>query len=139
MEDYRRSFVCMRVARFTGVVPLLLLPLLCRCCTARMFLKFRGSVGWNCPLCSGWHSHIIRAHRSTIRNLHTTNTISYLSLLLHRGFHNVKRSRCDISTQQQHTAYQVPGSKNKKSQVNAECQVCSCDCVRGSYCCRILR
>ena len=55
----------MSLERFAGVVPLLLLLLLFRCCTAavlRMLVKLRGIVGWNRPsLCSGWHAHI-RTH-----------------------------------------------------------------------------
>ena len=52
----------MSLARFPAVVLLLLLY---RCCTARMRLKFRGSVGWNRDSsCSGWHAHI-RTHAHT--------------------------------------------------------------------------
>ena len=58
----------MSVARFTCVVPLLLL-LLCRCCAAQMLLKIRGTVGWNVlflvDMCSGWHANIIRTHELT--------------------------------------------------------------------------
>ena len=62
----RRSYVYGR-CEFTCVAPPLLL-LLCRCCTARMLLKFRGTVGWNLflvDMCSGWPAHIIRAHTHT--------------------------------------------------------------------------
>ena len=81
----------MSVARFTGVVPLLLLllllllrplPLFCRCCTARMLLKFRGSVGWTCPsLCPGWHAHIMcpLAHTEApfLDSCHKTKTLKH--------------------------------------------------------------
>ena len=57
--------MCMRVARFAGVAPLL--PLLYRCCTTRgCFWNSERSVVWDRPsLCSGWHAHIIRIHAHT--------------------------------------------------------------------------
>ena len=56
---------CCCTAAAAAVTPLLLLLLYC-CRTARMLLKFRGSVGWNRPsLCSGWHAHMLRAHVHT--------------------------------------------------------------------------
>ena len=65
------------VARFNGVVPLLLL--LRRCCTARALVKFRGSVGWKFPslLCSGWYTHIIRTHTEAhVRSCHKTKALT---------------------------------------------------------------
>ena len=53
-----QAFVCTEVLRGS--------PVVYRCCTARMLLKFRGIFGWNCPsLCSGWHAHIIRTRAQT--------------------------------------------------------------------------
>ena len=123
----------MSVARFTGVVPLLLL--LCRCCTARMLLKFRGSVGWNCPLsCSGWHARI-RTHartetrfaavakipRSTAAHCCTmapTTSKAYGVIQVH-------------SSSRQH-------SKNEKTAINAENCTSPRHRVPGSYCRRVL-
>ena len=69
------------VARFTSDVPRLPLLLLYRCSTARMLVKFIGTVDWNYPtLCSGMHAHIIRthAHRSTVRSCHKTKTATVI-------------------------------------------------------------
>ena len=64
----------MSLARLAGVVPLLLLLLLllyrCYCCTARMDLKFRGSVGRNRnrpSLCSGWQPTYAHTHSTVCR------------------------------------------------------------------------
>ena len=70
----------MSVARFTGGVVTLLL-LLCRCCTARVLLNFRGGVSWSClSMCSGWHTHIIRPHalaKAPFVAVTKTNTLNY--------------------------------------------------------------
>ena len=57
--------LALSVARFTCIVPPLLL--LRRCCTAWMLLKFIG-VDWNLflvDMCSAWHTHIIRTYALT--------------------------------------------------------------------------
>ena len=94
-----------------------------RCCAARVLLKFRGSVGCNCPsLCAGRHAHA-----------HTEGDLE-ARLPLYHGCHNVKSLRCDKRHTQQQTAYQKQKRENKKLSYTSLPET-----VPGSYCCRSLQ
>ena len=92
--------------RFARVVPPPLLLLLYRCCTARVLLKFRRSVGWNRLACvqDGTRTY---AHTHT----HTQKKRSQLSqqenfevrLLLYHGCYNIGKLRYYTGTPQQTT------------------------------------
>ena len=120
--------VYMSVARFAGVVSLLLLY------RADAF-EIQSKCGWELSLCSGWHAHVVRTHRSTVRSFHKLITLKYIRLLLCRGFHSVKSLRCDTGT---HTAAADCMEKMKKSNKRLN-GVSVLETVPGSYCCRILQ
>ena len=125
----------MSVARFTCVSPLLQQLLLCRCCTARMLVKFRGScVGWNLfrvdMCCPGWRAHIIRPLAHTKAPF--VDEYLEVRLLLFRGCHSVTSLRCD---EKAHSSRQH--SKNGKEQYKLN-GTSVLETVPGSYCCTIL-
>ena len=120
--------VYMSVARFAGVVPLLLLLYLC--CPARMLLKFRASAGRNClSRCSGWQAHIIHtrthAHRSTVRSCHEAKTLKY--------------GHCYTVAATTSKAYGVTAAAGKRKKQRKLNGTSVLETVPGSYCCRILK
>ena len=78
------------------------------------------SVGWNLLLvdmCSRWHAHIIRTHRSAVRACHKTDIVQYG--YCYSVAAGVKSLRCDT----RHTA--AAAAPDNKRALKAEWHLCS--------------
>ena len=84
----------------------------CLCAALRVLLKFKTSVGCNCPDCdqdstqmrTDTHSHKIRTHTKTPFVAATKDICLKMWLLLHHGCHRVQSTEDGLINTQQQTA-----------------------------------
>ena len=107
-----------RYVRFAGVVSLLLL-LLYRCCTTRVLLRFKGSVGWNRPGCcvqqDGTHTQY--AHTCTQKHhssqCHTKKILKYGCCCTMHGCHNVENLAFGVTQVHSNIQHRQPKGKSQ--------------------------